>query len=193
MKNLSLIFTLLMLTVCYLAICITSNIPTNIMLVGFAGLVSVGCLVTATYHILKGNRLSKADKLFFILTAFILCLLTSYSIYFLDLSFMAINPIEVLLTAANFSNIVVNIIAYYAAYTWWRGNQYLTFHYIERDLAGDRILLKICFKMKRKDWNAQSLTNYVSFSYFNGGHIPPTVRQYIIETTLPKVKKIRLA
>lgn len=44
------------------------------------------------------------------------------------------------------------------------------------------------FKIKRKDYTVQNLTNIVSVLYYAGGHIPANVRAEIINLTLPKVK-----
>ena len=40
--------------------------------------------------------------------------------------------------------------------------------------------------MRAKDVNPQSLTNIVSLSQYNGGIIPPAIREQIIITTAPK-------
>lgn len=44
------------------------------------------------------------------------------------------------------------------------------------------------FKIKRKDYTVQNLTNIVSVLYYGGGQVPPNVRAEIINLTLPKVK-----
>lgn len=41
-------------------------------------------------------------------------------------------------------------------------------------------------KMRAKDVNPQSLTNVVSMAQYNGGIIPPAIRQQIIIATAPK-------
>ena len=47
------------------------------------------------------------------------------------------------------------------------------------------------FKIKRKDFDVQNLTNVVSANFFNGGQIPPEIRREIIEKTCPKIKIIK--
>lgn len=47
------------------------------------------------------------------------------------------------------------------------------------------------FRMKRKDFNVQNVTNIVSASFYGGGKVPDAVREEIIRITAPKVDRIR--
>ena len=46
------------------------------------------------------------------------------------------------------------------------------------------------FRIRRKDFNVQAVTNIVSKCFYDGGHIPDNVRAEIINITAPKVKDI---
>ncbi len=65
------------------------------------------------------------------------------------------------------------------AYLTVRGNTYKTVN-----------LSVGSFKVKRKDFNVQIITNLVSLHYYNGGMVPDQVRKEILEKTSPKVKNI---
>ena len=46
------------------------------------------------------------------------------------------------------------------------------------------------FKVRRKDYNVQNITNLVSLHFYGGGLVPDTIRREILQKTSPKVKGV---
>lgn len=46
------------------------------------------------------------------------------------------------------------------------------------------------FKIKRKYFDVQNITNIVSANYYDGGQVPPEIRKEIINLTCPKIQKM---
>jgi len=46
------------------------------------------------------------------------------------------------------------------------------------------------FKIKRKDFTVQNITNIVSMQFYNGGDVPANVRKEILLVTCPKVSAL---
>ena len=67
----------------------------------------------------------------------------------------------------------------FAAYRWIRGRFYKTIQLSS---------INATFRIKKKDFNVQSITNAVSQLYMQGGQLPPQVREEIIRITVPKIK-----
>lgn len=44
------------------------------------------------------------------------------------------------------------------------------------------------FKIRYKDTNIQSLTNFISYKFYDGGILPPDVRKELIDITTPQIK-----
>ena len=87
------------------------------------------------------------------------------------------NIIDFLFDIASSFEAIANILLVVVAYQMIRSNMYKT------------VTLSIgSFKIKRKDYNVQNVTNVVSLRYYNGGQIPADVRGEIIKVTLPKIK-----
>lgn len=47
------------------------------------------------------------------------------------------------------------------------------------------------FKIRRKDYNVQNVTNVTSALFYGGGKVPDNVREEIIRIMMPKVKNIQ--
>ena len=47
------------------------------------------------------------------------------------------------------------------------------------------------FKIKRKYYDVQNITNIVSANFYGGGKVPDEIRQEIIMLTSPRVKQIQ--
>ena len=87
------------------------------------------------------------------------------------------NIIDLLLNVASSFEAIANILLVVVAYQVIRSNMYKT------------VTLSIgSFKIKRRDYNVQNVTNVVSLRYYSGGQIPADVRGEIIKVTLPKIK-----
>lgn len=70
---------------------------------------------------------------------------------------------------------------------------WIAFVYI-RDLTYKRVDLSIgSFKVRRKDYNVQNITNLVSLHYYDGGMIPDEIRGEILRKTSPKIKNLTVA
>lgn len=87
------------------------------------------------------------------------------------------NIIDFILNVASSFEAIANILLVVVAYQMIRSNMYKTVH-----------LTVGSFKLRRKDFNVQNVTNIVSLRYYNGGQIPADVRAEIIRVTLPKYK-----
>lgn len=46
------------------------------------------------------------------------------------------------------------------------------------------------FKIRRKDFSVQSITNIVSMKFYNGGEVPANIRKEILAKTCPNVKDL---
>lgn len=46
------------------------------------------------------------------------------------------------------------------------------------------------FKIKRKYYDVQNITNIVSVKFYDGGQIPPEIRREILELTCPDIKEL---
>lgn len=46
------------------------------------------------------------------------------------------------------------------------------------------------FKIRRKDFSVQNITNIVSMKFYNGGEVPAPVRKEILAKTCPNVKDL---
>lgn len=46
------------------------------------------------------------------------------------------------------------------------------------------------FKIRRKDFSVQNITNIVSMKFYNGGEVPANVRKEILLKTCPRVKDL---
>lgn len=46
------------------------------------------------------------------------------------------------------------------------------------------------FKIRRKDFTVQSITNIVSMKFYNGGEVPANIRKEILAATCPDVKHL---
>ncbi len=76
-------------------------------------------------------------------------------------------------------SVIADLSILFAAYRWIKGRFYKTIHLSS---------INATFKIKKKDFNVQSITNAVSQIYMKGGQLPPSVREEIIKITLPKIK-----
>lgn len=62
-----------------------------------------------------------------------------------------------------------------------------------RDWRPKKVQLSIgSFRVKRKYFNVQTVTNIVSAKYYDGGQVPADVRREIILLTSPKVSEISI-
>lgn len=86
--------------------------------------------------------------------------------------FLSSLPFRLLAVLADFSIL-------FAAYRWIRGRFYKTIHLTS---------INATFKIRKKDFNVQSITNAVSQLYKKGAQLPPPVREEIIKLTVPKIK-----
>ena len=87
------------------------------------------------------------------------------------------NIIDFMFNVASSFEAVANILLAVVAYQVIKSNMYKTVQ-----------LTVGSFKIKRRDFNVQNVTNVVSLRYYNGGQIPADVRSEIILVTLPKIK-----
>lgn len=46
------------------------------------------------------------------------------------------------------------------------------------------------FKIRKKYYDVQNITNIVSANFYDGGQVPADVRKEIIELTCPKIRRI---
>lgn len=61
-----------------------------------------------------------------------------------------------------------------------------------RDCRYKKVELTVgSFEIRRKDLDAQNVTNVVSAMFYDGGRVPDDIRCEIIKATMPKVKKIQ--
>lgn len=59
-----------------------------------------------------------------------------------------------------------------------------------RDCRYKKIELAVgSFEIRRKDLDAQNVTNVVSAMFYDGGRVPDDIRCEIIKATMPKVRK----
>ena len=87
------------------------------------------------------------------------------------------NIIDFMFNIASSFEAIANILLVVVAYQIIRSNMYKT------------VTLTVgSFKIKRRDFNVQNVTNVVSLKYYNGGQIPAEIRSEIIMVTLPKIK-----
>lgn len=49
------------------------------------------------------------------------------------------------------------------------------------------------FKVRRRDWDVQKITNIVSQHFYNGGHVDDNVRKKILELVNPEIKHLSKA
>lgn len=63
---------------------------------------------------------------------------------------------------------------------------------IIRDWSIKRVELSIgSFRVRRRDFDVQKITNIVSANYFDGGQVPPDIRKEILHATNPKTWKLK--
>ncbi len=74
---------------------------------------------------------------------------------------------------------IANFILVFAFLKWVWGFRKKSFYFND----GEK---NFAVTMRAKDVNPQSLTNVVSMAQYNGGIIPPAIRQQIIIATAPK-------
>ena len=46
------------------------------------------------------------------------------------------------------------------------------------------------FKIRRRDFSVQNITNIVSMKFYNGGEVPANIRKEILTVTCPQVKNL---
>ncbi len=60
-----------------------------------------------------------------------------------------------------------------------------------RDWTFKKVDLSIgSFKVRRREYNVQNITNMVSLHFYDGGEIPPEIRREILLKTTPKAKDL---
>lgn len=79
---------------------------------------------------------------------------------------------------------LANFILIFAFLKWVWGFRKVSYHFND----GEK---KFTVIMRAKDVNPQTLTNIVSASEYNGGHVPPAIRNKIISYTAPKYWVVR--
>ncbi len=69
----------------------------------------------------------------------------------------------------------------------------VTFLWVRQNFTYKEVDITPCrFKVKRKDFTVQNVTNIVSLKFFNGGHVSDEVRNEILSLTNSKVKDMEV-
>lgn len=89
---------------------------------------------------------------------------------------------DFVLNIIDFSNLLQTFIQLFSIYGIYA---------FARDWMNVTVKLSIgSFSIQRKYFDVQNITNIVSANFYDGGQVPPEIRQEIIQLTCPKIKKL---
>lgn len=91
------------------------------------------------------------------------------------------SAIDIIIKMAENFEVVANLILSYAAYKWYKGEQWA------------EVKLSIgSFRVKRKHMDLPTLTAIVSQTFYEGGWLPDGIRKELLVITTPSIKELQL-